>query len=250
MFVDGGCAGQAHVIDDYDGTNKNCVFSAEDQWTEAPGDGGNFVIIPDVGEMAKAIYASLGTHDTDIKALLATIAGYIDTEIAAIPLESYFEQTVPIHMNAPLVVANGTLDNVAADKVFVAANTTAASGLISTDDAKVQKVFLLIIGRAVNTYAGANALDCTTATHNQWQMSLDAGAFADLGNEDDDGQMLDTNWQCPVEGAIHPFTFMFDVTTELTNIDGKIGVQLKDARSEQESLIVTIDVYLKILWKL
>jgi len=28
--------------------------------------------------------ATLGTHDTDIKALLATIAGYLDTEIAAI----------------------------------------------------------------------------------------------------------------------------------------------------------------------
>ncbi|GAI44316.1 unnamed protein product, partial [marine sediment metagenome] len=31
-----------------------------------------------------AIQAALGTHDTDIKALLATIAGFLDTEIAAI----------------------------------------------------------------------------------------------------------------------------------------------------------------------
>ncbi len=31
-----------------------------------------------------AIAAALGTHDVDIKALLATIAGYLDTEIAAI----------------------------------------------------------------------------------------------------------------------------------------------------------------------
>ncbi|MBA7612197.1 hypothetical protein ES703_19433 [subsurface metagenome] len=31
-----------------------------------------------------AIEAALGTHDTDIKALLATIAGFLDTEIAAI----------------------------------------------------------------------------------------------------------------------------------------------------------------------
>lgn len=33
---------------------------------------------------AVALEATLGTHDTDIKALLNTIAGYIDTEIAAI----------------------------------------------------------------------------------------------------------------------------------------------------------------------
>lgn len=119
MFTDGDCAGQAHVIDAYLGANGNCAFSAEDRWTEAPGDGDNFIILPDVGVMAKAIYArigapagasmsadiaaiklildtpanfkanvaalaleaSLGTHDTDIKALLNAIAGYIDSEV-------------------------------------------------------------------------------------------------------------------------------------------------------------------------
>lgn len=84
MFTDGDCAGQAHVINDYDGAAKNVSFSAEDIWTEAPGDGDNFIILPSIGTMAKAIYTSLATHDTDIKALLATIAGYIDTEVGAI----------------------------------------------------------------------------------------------------------------------------------------------------------------------
>lgn len=163
----------------------------------------------------------------------------------------YFEQLCPLQMNAPLVVANGTMNNTAATKVFVATNSIAASGLISTTNAKMQKASLIIIGRAVNTYAGANALDCTTAAHNQWQMSLDAGAFADVANAAADGQMLDNNWQMPVEGSIHPFTFMWDVTAVLTNnIDGKIGVQLLNARSEAASVIITIDVYLKILWKL
>lgn len=171
-------------------------------------------------------------------------------DIAAIPTENYFSDNYPIHMNAPLVVANGTLGAAAATKIFIASNVTGASGLPSTDDTKVMGVKLLIIGRAVNTFAGANALDCTTAAHNQWQMNLDGGAFADLLNEDPDGQMLDNNWQMPVEGAIHPFTFMFDVDTELTNIDGKIGVQLLNGRSEQDYVIVTIDVYLKILWRL
>lgn len=166
-----------------------------------------------------------------------------------VTLSTYFEQLVPLQMNAPLVVGNGTINNTAANKVFVVANSIAAKGMISTTDASVQKVFLVIIGRAVNTYAGANALDCTTAAHNQWQMSLDAGAFADVANNAADGQMLDNNWYTP-EGGIHPFTFMWDVTAALTNIDGKIGVQLLNGRSEGASMIITIDVYLKILWKL
>lgn len=159
--------------------------------------------------------------------------------------ESYFEQTVPILMNTL-----ETFNNTAADKDFIASNATGAVGLISTDDIKVQRVFLLIIGRAVNTYEGSNALDCTTATHNQWRANLDGGAYADLVNEEADGQMLDNDWLCPVEGAIHPFTFMFDVTDLVTNIDGKIGVRLQNGRSEQEYLIVTCDIYLKVLWRL
>lgn len=300
LFIEGACLGQAHVINDYDGAAKNVSFSAEDRWTDAPGNGDNFVIIPDVGMMAKAIYSRLGapaaTVSADIAALklildtpanfmanlttletrlsdaragyldqldfnlqeaLNTIAGYIDAEIVAIkdvvdliPTTSYFEQTVPIKMNC-----TQTITATKGDKVFIAAGATGASGLISIDDAKVQKVMLLIIGRAVNSYAGTNALDCsaadgTPADNNQWQMDLDSGGFADLTNEAADGQMLDNDWRCPVEGPSHPFTLMFDVDTEITNIDGKIGVQLKDARSEQDSLIVTIDVYLKILWKL
>ena len=161
---------------------------------------------------------------------------------------NYKEQLCPIHMNAPVIVANGTLTNVAADKVFIADNTTGASGLITTDDTLVSEVVLIIIGRAVSTYDGVNALDCTTPAHNQWQMNLDGGAWSDLTNEDADGQMIDNNWYCAVEGVVYPFTFGFDITAQMTNIDGKIGVQLENGRSEQTSLIVTIDVYLKVLW--
>ena len=166
-------------------------------------------------------------------------------EAAITAKETYFEQTVPIKMNC-----TQTINATNATKSFISTGITGASGLISTDDAKVQKAFLLIIGRAVNTYAGTNALDCTTDTWNQWQMNLDGGAYGDLTNEEADGQMLDNDWRCPVEGAIHPFTLMFDLGGVLTNIDGKIGVRLATAQAEQVSLITTIDVYLKILWKL
>jgi len=85
MFTDGNCAGQAHVINDYDGTAKNVSFSAEDIWTEAPGNGNNFIILPSTGSMAKAIYTRLGAPaGASIAADLVTIAAYLDTEIAAI----------------------------------------------------------------------------------------------------------------------------------------------------------------------
>ncbi len=181
---------------------------------------------------------SAGSTVNDYRKITETREGYIDAC-------SYLEQTVPILMNSTHV-----LTNVAANKDFIASNTTGASGLISTDDSKVQKAFLLIIGRAENTYDGVNELDCSTATHNQWQMNLDGGAYSDLTNEEADGQMLDGDWECQSLGVIHPFTFMFDVTAQLTNIDGKIGVRLENGRSDQASLIVICDIYLKVVWKL
>jgi len=162
------------------------------------------------------------------------------------PYEQYFDQGfIPIKMNC-----TQTLTNAAGDKDFIGSNLTGASGLLIPDDAKVQHVFLLIIGRVVSIYDGTNALDCTTGTHNQWRANLDGGAYVDLVNEEPDGQMLDNDWLCPVKGVVHPFTLMFDVTALLTNIDGKIGVRLENGRSEQTSLIVTCDTYLKVVWKL
>ncbi len=173
----------------------------------------------------------------DIAAIVAALA--------AIPTENYFEQNLPILMNS-----TQSLTNAAGNKDFIGDNVTGAKGLISTDDTKVQKVMLVIIGRAVSSYDGDNALDCTTATHNQWKINLDGGAWSDLVNEEADGQMLDDDWQALSRGAIHPFTFMFDVTSQITNIDGKIGLRLENGRAEQDSFIVTCDIFLKVLWKL
>ena len=159
---------------------------------------------------------------------------------------AYFEQLVPLAVNV-----TKELTPVAGDKDFIANNARAASGLISTDDSKVQKVFLHIVGVAVNDYAGANAIDCTTSTHNQWQINLDGGAYSDLVNGvNADGQMLDNDWLCPVEGDIHAFHLMFDVTSQYTTIAGKPGVRLKDGKSQQSSLHVTISAFVAILWKM
>jgi len=161
-------------------------------------------------------------------------------------LDSYFEQNIPLTINS-----TQTLDKTAANKPFIISDTRGAQGLISTDNSKVQKVFLCIVGLAVNTYAGSNALDCTPATHNLWRASLGSGPLTDLVNgSEPDGQMLDNDWLCHVEGANFGFSLMFDVTSLITAIDGNIGLTLENGMSEQPSLVVTLSAYLKILWKL
>jgi len=160
----------------------------------------------------------------------------------------YLEQTVPVRMNC-----EGTLTTVATSVDFITTVATipAAVGLIDADFDNLAKVFLLIIGRAVNTFPGVNNLDCSVVVNNQWMMNVNGGVHADLQNAGKaDGQMLDTEWECRVEGAIHPFTFMFDITDRLTALDDAIGVRLAGGRARQNSLIVTIDVYLKVVWKL
>lgn len=160
--------------------------------------------------------------------------------------QGYLEQVCPLGMNLTQV-----LTNVAADKDFVADNDRGASGLLFTNDSKVQKAFLHIVGVAVNTYTYENGLDCATATHNQLQMNLDGGAYSDLVNgAKADGQMLNNDWRCPLEGSLHTFHLAFDVTSQVTNIDGKIGIKLQNGRSLQSSLYITISTFLRVIWEI
>ena len=157
---------------------------------------------------------------------------------------TYFEQLVPVAMNCTKQITDSP-----SNKDFIASNTRSAQGLLWSYDSFVQKVFLHVLGVAVNTYAGSNALDCTTASHNQWQINLNGGSYSDLVNgTNPDGQMLDDDWRCPVEGATHSFHLMFDITSQLTDIDGNIGLRLQNAKAEQSSLYVTVYVFLRILW--
>lgn len=158
----------------------------------------------------------------------------------------YIEQTCPLLMNS-----EQTLTVTAGDKDFIASNDTdgVPTGLISDDISKVQKAFILIIGRAVNSFDGQNYLDCSTPEHNQWQVNIDGGAYSDLQNNGKaDGQMLDTDWECYAQGIIHPFTFMFEITDLYMALTNKIGLRLANGRSIQNNLIVTLDVYFKVVW--
>jgi len=164
------------------------------------------------------------------------------------PFEVLFEQLCSVIMNR-----EQTLTTVAGDKDFIASNSEDGipTGIIGTDINKLWRAFILIVGRAVNSFAGQNYLDCSTVTHNQWQVNIDGGGYVDLQNDAQaDGQMLDTDWECFFQGIIHPFTFMFDITDLMTSISNRIGLRLQNGRAIQNSMIVTIDVYVRYIWRL
>ncbi|GAJ12225.1 unnamed protein product, partial [marine sediment metagenome] len=76
MFLDGNLAGQAHLIDDYVGATKNCVFAASDQWTEAPANGDKFVIVPSPGAYLKKIYDKMVAIQVALKPLRALMMSW------------------------------------------------------------------------------------------------------------------------------------------------------------------------------
>jgi len=202
------------------------------------------------------VKASLDLAHTDLDAIITDLSNatdglgalkdlidIVDGVVDGIPVVSYFSQTVPIKMNSI-----HTINNTAASKEFVAAVVPA--GLISTTNAEAKKVMLLITGTYLNTYAGTNALDCTTAAHNQWQYKAGgAGAYADLINAGADGQMLDNDWRCHIEGGAGSFNMMFDISTVADDdIDAAISVQLLNGRAEQASMEIVVNAYLIVLW--
>ncbi len=162
-------------------------------------------------------------------------------------LRSFFEQLCPVMMNC-----EQTLTTVATDRDFVATNIVEGipTGLVAPNINRLVSAYLLLIGRVVNSFAGQNNLDCTVVTDNQWQVNIDGGAYVDLQNgEKEDGQMLDTDWECYAQGIIHPFTFMFDITEQITALTNRIGLRLENAISRQNNLIVTVDLYAKYVWR-
>lgn len=160
----------------------------------------------------------------------------------------YLPKVCPVIMNR-----EQTLTTVAGNKDFIASNSVNGipTGLLSVSINDLESAMLLLIGRVVNSYDGENYLDCSTVTDNQWQINVDDGDYVDLQNgAKADGQMQDTDWECYVEGVVHPFTFMFDITSLVTGPTNRFGIRLQNGRSIQDSLIITLDIYSKYTWRL
>ena len=204
-------------------------------------------IIKTITETIKTIVEHTEYGLEAIKTIIQTIETKVDT--LELKLDNQMaSQLCPIKMNC-----EQTLTTVAGDKDFIPSNDPDGIpvGIAAASAAKIQRVVLLMVGRAVNAYDGQNNLDCTTVTHNQWQINIDGGAYTDLQNAAKaDGQMHDTDWECMVQGVVHPFTLSFDITSLITSLTNRIGVRLQNGRSRQDSLIVTVDIYLKVMWSL
>ena len=158
------------------------------------------------------------------------------------PPVGYVEQICPLLNNQ-----RQSITNVAADLDFVASNTYALSGLLSTVNDRLKKAFLVVQGVAVNKAAAANNLDGAGGTENILKINLDGGAYSALSPS---GQFSDLDLQCAV-GANHAIFFIFDISTILAaNVDGKIGIQWAQAKAAQNTMVVTLGVYAKLIWRL
>ncbi|MBA7520293.1 hypothetical protein ES705_12386 [subsurface metagenome] len=134
-----------------------------------------------------AIAAALGTHDTDIKALLATIAGYIDDEVAAI-IASQARQLFPMDFwsdpieEISLTQAAGTLPAVLAAWDVTIENLPIGATI-------VRAVAMLKFRMVENNNAAVNSLDGATDpdTSQVIQVETDApGTWRDAINFVDD----------------------------------------------------------------
>lgn len=160
--------------------------------------------------------------------------------------ETYFEQIVPLGMNL-----TKTINTTKGDKIFIPVNTRHAEDLLSSLVSKVQKAQLLILGDVHNLFDGVNKLSVGVAKENRWQWDLNNGGWTDLlVGSHADGQMKNEDWYCETKGSTRGFPYTFTITSGLIDVDGYIGLKLKDGLSDQDSFKVTIDTYLKILWRL
>jgi len=189
----------------------------------------------------------VGVRDTEICRLPKATVGQIlkrgTKEWGAEDECGYFEQVVPLGNNLTEDIGAAEYPQ---NIIFIEPGTRGASGLVSDDTTKVQKAFLIILGVAVNTYDGNNALS-TGGDDNVWQIDVDEGGFQNLSP---DGQMANGSWRTPVKGTIYSFPYQFDISDQLTNVDGKIGLQLKDGLAVADTLVTTISAFLKLLWRL
>jgi len=169
------------------------------------------------------------------------------TTFTPAPSPYFFQPDIPLANNLTQII-DTTRDN----KDFIPANIRGATGLLSSSvpTAKAQLVSLVLLGEAVNIFAGSNALDCSTDTDNQWQIDMDGSGFVDLVNgTNPDGQMADSDWLCQIEGGVFSFAYLFDVTDQVPNIDGFIGLRLANGKSDEDSLATTITTaFLNVLW--
>lgn len=162
------------------------------------------------------------------------------------PFLSYFSQSIPLIMNV-----KGTVTSSPSNVSFIASNHSDGAIVkpFFTDIGRVAKVYILLLGRAVNQYNGRNFIDGGSA--NQWQININGGSYYNLENlGKGDGAFGNGDLDCYAQGLVHPFTMFFDITERITALDNRIGLRLQSAEAIQNSLDIIVDVYTKITWRM
>ena len=166
LFLDGPNIGQSHLIDVYTGAGGNVAFAASDQWTDVPGNGNAFVIIPNDGAYLKKIFTALGL--TALAATALTNATWTDGRAG-------YLDNLALTAAGKLQVKATTidLDQAAATYVLVTANT---------QDVIVESVTIRMSGGAIGgafTYLTIQTDDATPIV----LINSTDGAVANLTNE-------------------------------------------------------------------
>ncbi len=157
MFIDGDNAGQAHVIDDYGGGARNVIFAAGDRWTDVPGDGDNFVILP---SGVLRILAIIGTPaGASVSADIAVIDTLVDVQVMG--RAQIAATTIDLNQAAASYdLFTGTTQVVILESLNIKMPTGAAGGAltsisIQTDDATPGVIISAADGAVANLISEA-----------------------------------------------------------------------------------------------
>ena len=124
-------------------------------------------------------------------------------------------------------------------------------GLLDLGISKLARAYLIMLGRAENFFDGENYIQKNVDGENLWQMNIDGGDFVNLSNGfKNDGAIEDGEWHAAALGVIHPFTYMFNITTHITSINNRIGIKILAGRAWNDGIEITIDVYVRYMWRL
>ena len=117
------------------------------------------------------------------------------------------------------------------------------SGFTQSD---VLKARIILNIAYLNRYNGANDLDLTTATDNQFKVQVNSGGFTTML----DGQMSDGDWEVDQQNAGGNLTLSLDVTSLLSDITtDTFDAEHENAVSDQNSFKVIVDAWLEVYWQ-
>lgn len=141
-----------------------------------------------------------------------------------------------------------TLTNVAGDKTFI--NAVTPDGTIITANDNVEKIYLVVSIRFVNTFAGDNNLSAGT-----WKIKIGGEAYAVIPFPMTAGSGIMTNgdWDCQVEGGGGSVGYKADVSSLVKagseTLASVVSIMLEGAQSAQNNIEVEVSAWYEVVLK-